>query len=40
MMEDEIIEQDEGINDDSNRSVHAICYKCEMISEKYWLSHQ
>jgi hypothetical protein len=36
-MENEIIEQDERINDDSNSSVPAICYKCEMIREKYSL---
>jgi hypothetical protein len=28
-MENEITEQDEIINDDSNSSVPAICYKCE-----------
>jgi hypothetical protein len=36
-MEDEIIEQGKRINDNSNSSVPAICYKCEMICEKYSL---
>jgi hypothetical protein len=33
----EIVEQDERIYCDSNSSVPAICYKCEMIREKYSL---
>jgi hypothetical protein len=34
-IEDEIIERGERINDDSNSTVPAICYKCEIIREKY-----
>jgi hypothetical protein len=36
-VEDEIIEKGKRINDYPNSSVPAICYKCEMISEKYSL---
>jgi hypothetical protein len=34
-IEDEIIEQGKRINDNSNSSVPAICYKCEKIRKKY-----
>jgi hypothetical protein len=36
-MEDKIIEQGKRINVNSNSSVPEICYKCEMICEKYSL---
>jgi hypothetical protein len=36
-MENEIIEKDERISDDSNNSVPAIFYKREMLREKYSL---
>jgi hypothetical protein len=39
-MEDEIIEQGKRIKDDSNSSVPAIFYKCEMMCEKHSLQEK